>query len=58
MSMGFWGFGVGTDSNEILELDISSPSNTVSVTTMFSMENPWNGNKLYPREGFLGLDDV
>ena len=38
---------IGTDSNEILELDISSPSNTVSVTTMFSMENPWNGNKLY-----------
>ena len=38
---------IGSDSNEVLELDISSPSNIASSTVKFSMENPWNGNKLY-----------
>ncbi len=38
---------IGSDSNEILELDISSPTDIASVTVKFSMISPFNGQDCF-----------
>src|SRR6056300_1211520 len=46
---------VGSDSNDIIEIDIST--NTATSTTKFGMLSPWNSNKLYV-DGDITYDNV